>query len=338
MFNSSIIVFMKIQYIQFSKGLFLVLAVTFFCMLYKGDLEVLNIVMLYLLPILYVAINYGQIQTFFISLIVVLVFDFLFIPPVFTFAVHDARHLLSFIIIIIVGQLISILATKAAKTKEFETSERLYEAVLNSLSHELRTPLAVIIGATSSVISNELKLTDEEKNELSQEVYNSAFGMKELIENLLTSARFESGHFKPIMRDCSIEEIISNALLRAENKYSKEAIFLVNEYSPSIMSDATLLEQAFYNLLDNAFKYGEEVTVAISYHQNNALINICNTGVLPDQNELRMIGEKFTRLSNSTNISGLGLGVFLTKRIIETLKGSIDIKISDDRFCIYIRL
>lgn len=316
----------------------MVFAITSFCLLYKSDLEVLNIAMLYLLPILYVAINYGQIQTFFISLIVVLVFDFLFIPPVFTFTVHDARHLLSFIIIIIVGQLISILATKAAKAKEFEASERLYEAVLNSLSHELRTPLAVIIGATSSVLSSELKLTDEEKNELSQEVYNSAFGMKELIENLLTSARFESGHFKPIMRDCSIEEIVSNALLRAENKYSKEAIFLVNEYSPSIISDAVLLEQAFYNLLDNAFKYGEEVTIAISYYQNNALINICNTGVLPDQHEFRMIGEKFTRLSNSTNITGLGLGVFLTKRIIETLNGSIDIKITDDRFCIYIRL
>ena len=329
---------MHTKYNQFAKSLAIVIVVTTISLLYTNSLELLNIAMLYLLPILYVAINYGQIQTFFISLIVVLLFDFLFIPPLFTFSVYDVKYLLSFVIIMIVGQLISILASKAARAKELETSERLYEAVLNSLSHELRTPLTVIIGATSSVLSNELKLTDEAKNELYQETYNSAFGMKELIENLLTSARFESGHLKPIITDCSVGEIISNSLLKVENKYAREAIFIVHEGLPSIKSDAVLLEQAFYNLLDNAFKYGEKVTIEVNHSQNDLLITICNTGELPDKREITMIGEKFTRLSNSLNVSGLGLGLFLAKRIIETLNGSIDTRIVGSEFCIYIRL
>ena len=329
---------MNTRYNQFTKSLAIVSVVTIICLLYKSNLELLNIAMLYLLPILYVAINYGQIQTFFISLIVVILFDFLFIPPLFTFNVHDARYLLSFVIIMIVSQLISILAARASKAKELETSESLHEAILNSLSHELRTPLTVIIGATSSILSHELKLTEEEVNELIQETYSSAFSMKELIENLLTSARFESGHLKPIITDCSVGEIISNSLLKVENKYSKEAIFIVHEDLPSIQNDAVLLEQAFYNLLDNAFKYGEKVTIEVNHSQNDLLITICNTGELPDKREIAMIGKKFTRLSNSLNVSGLGLGLFLAKRIIETLNGSIDTKIVDSEFCIYIRL
>ena len=107
---------------------------------------------------------------------------------------------------------------------------------------------------------------------------------------------------------------------------------------PSIQNDAVLLEQAFYNLLDNAFKYGEKVTIEVNHSQNDLLITICNTGELPDKREIAMIGKKFTRLSNSLNVSGLGLGLFLAKRIIETLNGSIDTKIVDSEFCIYIRL
>ena len=329
---------MSKKYNQFGKSLAVVIVVTVICLLYKSDLELLNIAMLYLLPILYVAISYGQVQTFFISLIVVMLFDVLFIPPRFTFSVYDVKYLLSFMIIIIVGQLISILAAKAAKAQELETSERLYEAILNSLSHELRTPLTVIIGATSSILSHELKLTNEEVNELTQETYSSAFSMKELIENLLTSARFESGHLKPMITDCSVGEIVSNALLKVENKYLREAVFTIHEDLPSIQSDAVLLEQAFYNLLDNAFKYGEEVKIEVNHSQNNVLINICNTGDLPDKHEFKMIGEKFTRFSNSLNVSGLGLGLFLAKRIIETLGGSIDTQIIGSEFCIYIRL
>ena len=329
---------MKKRYNQFGKSLAIVIVVTAVCALYRDNLELLNIAMLYLLPILYVAVNYDQIQTFFISLLVVILFNFLFIPPLFTFNVYDARYLLSFVIIMIVGQLISILAKRASKAKELETSEGLHEAILNSLSHELRTPLTVIIGATSSILSNELKLTDEEKNELNQETYKSAFSMKELIENLLTSARFESGHLKPIITDCSVGEIISNSLLKVENKYLKEAVFIVHEDLPSIQSDAVLLEQAFYNLLDNAFKYGKKVIIEVNHSQNDLLITICNTGELPKKGEITMMGKKFTRLSNSLNVSGLGLGLFLAKRIIETLNGSIDTKIVDSKFCIYIRL
>ena len=320
------------------EGLAPLVVISMVCYMYKDDLELLNIAMLYLLPILFTATRYGRVPTFFVSLCAALLFDILFVPPVLHLTVHDMEYLFSFIIMITVGQLVSALATKAAKTKELEAGEKLYEAVLGSLSHELRTPLAVVIGATSSLLSKELKLSDAERIELCESAFLSAKSMQELIENLLASARFESGGVKPTFSICSIDEVVGSALLRVEKKYSKEAVFKIADDLPSLNTDALLLEQAFYNILDNAFKYGNNVKVEIESSMNDLIVKVCNDGNIPRDHELSFAGEKFCRLSNSIGIQGTGLGLFLTKRTVEALGGECEIYIKDGYFCISIEL
>lgn len=308
------------------------------CSYYRGNMELLNIAMLYLLPILFTASRHGQKLTFLVSIIAVILFDILFIPPFFELSVHNAEYMLSFVIMIFVGQFVSILSQKAAKTKELETSEKLYEAVLGSLSHELRTPLTVVVGATSGLLSKELNLSEDERLELCQDACNSAIVMQELVENLLAGARVESGGFRPKIATCSIGEIVSNALLKAEKKHLRQANFILSDDLPPINSDAVLLEQAFYNLIDNAFKYGDDVKVVVSSSLKDLFVKICNNGKIPNENELNMMGEKFSRLSNSQSSSGIGLGVYLSKRLIEILHGDIHMSINESFFCISVRM
>ncbi len=334
LYNSS----MTKIYTIFIQSILPLLGISLVCHFYKNDLELLNIAMLYLLPILYTAIRHGQMTTLIISIIATLLFDVLFIPPFFELSVHNAEYLLSFAIMIVVGQLVSYLAMEAGKSRELETSDKLYSAVLGSLSHELRTPLAVVIGSTSTILSRELELSNQERSELCENAYTSAKQMQELIENLLTSARFESGGVKPVKHTCSVAEIVSSALIKAEKKHDQFADFSVEDDLPSINSDAVLLEQAFYNIIDNAFKYGQSVKVAISCSGNDIFVNISNNGTLPKDAELHDIGSKFVRLSNSTSYSGTGLGLFISKRIFEVLDATFDVYIQDKRFFVKLEL
>lgn len=320
------------------KCLLPIFFVTFICRIFTDKMEPLNIAMLYLLPILYTASRYGQVFTLLVSVAAVLLFDILFIPPFFNLTVHNAEYILSFAIIIFVGQFVSVLSQKAAKAKELEVGEKLYEAILGSLSHELRTPLTVVVGATSSLASNELNLSQLEKIELSKDAYNSALAMQGLVENLLTGARVEGGGFKTKITTCSIDEIVSNALQKVEKKYLKQANFVVCDEPASINSDAMLLEQAFYNLLDNAFKYGVNVKIIISLLNKVVFVKICNDGLIPNSLEVSDIGRKFFRLSNSNGINGVGLGFFLSKRIIETLNGDISSSLDENMFCVEVRI
>jgi two-component system sensor histidine kinase KdpD len=209
------------KYAVFTKSLIPVIIISIICSLYMEYLAILNIAMIYMLPILFTALRYGQLQTLVVSIFATILFDLLFIPPYYKFSVYDSEYLISFVIMIIIGQLVSVLASKAAKAKELETSEKLHEAVLGSLSHELRTPLAIVIGAMSSLLSKQLELTKAERLELCNEAYSGATIMQGLVENLLTSARFESGTVKTMTSVCSVGEVVSSALLRVEEKYSK---------------------------------------------------------------------------------------------------------------------
>ena len=94
---------------------------------FSEELQLVNIGMIHLIPILYAAMRLGRRDTLLLSFASVLSFNFFFIPPTFTFTVHDFRYVFSFVIMIAVGQIVSWLSARAAIAKELETSERLQE-------------------------------------------------------------------------------------------------------------------------------------------------------------------------------------------------------------------
>jgi len=314
------------------------LAVTAFCLLYKEHLELLNIGMLYMLPILFTAVRHSNLTTLGVSLVAALLFDVLYVPPVFHITVHDARYLLSFAIMVAVGQLVSYLSQRAAKIKELEAAERIYAAILDSVSHELRTPLTAVIGASSALTDNELSLSQENRVELCETVHEGAKCMEAIVENLLASARFESGTIKLNKSECRADELVSTALQKCEKIYMRNARLSLNENLPSIFVDAGLIELALYNVFNNAFKYGQEVNINVIKTPLGVKITIKNDIDAADTIQTDGLGEKFSRLANSSGKSGMGLGLFLCKKIIAEHGGNIDIYTSNGLFCVEILL
>ncbi len=316
--------------------LLLLIVLGFISKLFSEELELLNIGMIHLIPILYAAMKLGRRETFIISVASVLSFNFFFIPPTFTFTVHDLRYIFSFSIMIGVGQIVAWLSERAAVAKELETSERLQETLLGSLSHELRTPLTAIMGASSGLLTEGLDLNIEQKKELYHTIDSGARKMQRLIDNLLDTARLQSGMLKFKLQECDIRELLGSALSKTEHTFP--ATLTINDKIPSIQGDAVLIEQALFNLLENAFKYGDAVNVTIDQDLNKIVTRICNTGSIPPEHEASMAWKAFSRLSNVRGQEGVGLGLYVAYRIAQMHGGSVETMSDGIQFCATMRL
>lgn len=304
--------------------------------LFSEELQLVNIGMIHLLPILYAAMRLKRRDTLIVSVASVLSLNFFFIPPTFTFTVHDVRYVFSFAIMIVVGQIVSWLSEQAAFAKELETSERLQETLLGSLSHELRTPLAAIMGASSGLLTEELDLNTEQKKELYHTIDNGAHRMHRLIDNLLDTARIQSGMLKLKNQECDISDLLGSALSKTENAFP--ATLAISQDIPQLYGDAVLIEQALFNLLDNAFKYGDAVNVTVKREPIGVMIRICNTGSIPPAHEASLAWRAFSRLSNVRGEEGIGLGLYVAYEIAKMHGGEVETMSDGIQFCATMRL
>ena len=318
------------------EGFVVVLLVSLLGLWQFQQLELLNIAMLYLIPVILSALRHGRMVTLLISVGAVLTLDILFVHPRFTLTVSDTRYFISFAIMIAVGQLIAYLVEKAAHAKELETSERLQETLLGSLSHELRTPLAAIMGASSGLLTHELNLNSEQKQELYQTIDSGAQRMRRLIDNLLDTARIQSGVLKIKHQECDIPELLGSALGKAEHTFP--ATLAIGRDIPQIYGDAILIEQALFNLLENAFKYGDAVNVTVERNPISVMIRICNTGSIPPAHEASLAWRAFSRLSNVRGEEGIGLGLYVAYKIAKMHGGEVETMSDGIQFCATMRL
>ncbi len=312
-------------------------AVTLISHLNKEEFDLLNIAMLYMLPILFAAVFSSVLKTALISFVSVVTFNLLFVPPVFSFTVHDGRYFLSFAIMFCIGMLVSILAKKAEKIKELELSEKISKAVIGSLSHELRTPMAALIGASSTLLSEEFELSEVQKKSLYENIFESSTRMQKLVETLLAEARF-AGEIKPIIKECEIDEMIGMTVSKYEQEYKKNADLKVEPNLPIVFTDTELLEQMLCILTDNAFKYGDAITIDAHKEPSFVVIDITNSGKMPSQKEMQNIGKKSLRLSNSTEKDGSGLGIHLCFKIAEIIGIQIGISVKNELFCVNLKI
>lgn len=304
--------------------------------IFSEELQLVNIGMIHLLPILYAAMRLGRKATLLVSLASIVSFNFFFIPPTLTFAVHDGRYVVSFVIMLIIGQLVAWLSEQAALAKELETSERLQKTLLGSLSHELRTPLAAIMGASSGLLTEELELSLEQQKEFYHTIDHGAHRMGRLIDNLLDTARLQSGVLRLKIQECDIRELLGSALAKSENAFP--ARLRIEPNLSTIQGDGVLIEQAIFNLLENAFKYGDTVIVTIESEPMGIQIRICNTGSVPPSNEAVMAWKPFSRLSNVRGEEGIGLGLYVAYRIAQLHGGSVETHSDGEQFCATMRL
>jgi two-component system sensor histidine kinase KdpD len=205
-------------------------------------------------------------------------------------------------------------------------SERLRNSLLSTLSHDLRTPLAALVGLAESLALTRPALSSEQL-ESAHAIAEEARRMGALVSNLLEMARIESGEVKLRRQWHPFEEVVGSALKAAQPAlvHHRVEVNLARDL-PLVEFDATLIERVLYNLIENACKYtppGTVVTMAAEASEGNLVVSVTDTGPGVPKGHEESIFEKFTRGTRESSTPGVGLGLAISRAIIEAHHGRI---------------
>ena len=205
-------------------------------------------------------------------------------------------------------------------------SERLRNSLLSALSHDLRTPLASLVGLAEMLELTKPELTGSQRD-TARAISEQAKRMSALVNNLLDMARIESGEVRLRREWQSVEEVVGSALKAAEPALSNHRVEVTLPRDlPLVEFDATLIERVLYNLLENAGKYtsaGTVIRVAAEASGDQLLVTVSDDGPGVPQGQREAIFEKFTRGSRESATPGVGLGLAISRAIVEAHRGRI---------------
>lgn len=208
---------------------------------------------------------------------------------------------------------------------------------LSSMSHELRTPLNAISGF-SQLLNLEESLSPESKDWVN-EIDIASQHLLSLINDILDMSKIESGKLHLKKEKVDIKEVLEQSLPLLESKAAERNIQLkVNTPSEKIevLADKLRLKQIIINLLSNAIKYnnkGGQVTIDIEIADSqSAALSITDTGLGIASGKLNELFQAFCRLDQEgSTIEGHGVGLAVTKKLIELMDGQINVRSELDK-------
>jgi PAS domain S-box-containing protein len=223
----------------------------------------------------------------------------------------------------------SLYTEQVEARRKVEDLSRLKDEFLSIASHELRTPVTSIKGYTQLA----KMLIKEGDLETSEEYLDIALDqidrMSRLILELLDVSRIETGRLE-IRREAILwAQFVRDVVHRHHTAVSDRRFHVsVPNDANTVTGDRDRLEQVLGNLLENAVKYspdGSDITVTVDNRNGTFVTAVCDRGIGIPADELGQVFERFHRgrQVSSTNYGGLGLGLYITKQIIERHGGSI---------------
>jgi len=314
-------------------SLALVLFVSIGCFLFAELIGYKVVALLLLVTVSLLAILFDILPVLIAAVLSALIWNFFFIPPLFTFHINDAEDVLLFLMYFLIALVNAVLTfkireaeNKARDKEEKENTIKLYNTLLNSLSHEMRTPLSTIIGAVDTMKENRKNLSPENMDELFTAIDIASIRLNRQVENLLNMNRLEIGMLTLKKDWCDLNELIFSVIQKfSETGNKHKIIFEPIENLPLFKLDAGLMEQVFHNLIHNAIQYTPEnsiVKIEASHQYDRCVITISDNGKGFPESEMQFLFDKFYRLPNSKT-GGTGLGLSIAKGFTEAHHGKI---------------
>jgi signal transduction histidine kinase len=229
--------------------------------------------------------------------------------------------------------------------KRADSANNAKSEFLANMSHELRTPLNHIIGFTELVLDKDVGNLNKQQEEFLNDVLGSSHHLLSLINDILDLSKVEAGKLELNPSIVNLPELLENCLIMVKEKAMKHSIQLhldVNGVTKDIFADERKLKQIMYNLLSNAVKFtpeggkvsviaekyrseGADKPAAIETQNSSIMISVLDTGAGLKSDELNRIFDPFEQARNSSSrqAQGTGLGLSLTKRLVELHGGQI---------------
>jgi PAS domain S-box-containing protein len=221
--------------------------------------------------------------------------------------------------------------------------ERAKAEFISTASHEMRTPVAAIEGYLGLALNPTTAVIDDKARMFLEKAHESTQHLGRLFQDLLTVSRSEDGRLapKPTVVDivAFTKEIVSSLMPKAQQK----GLFLYFKPASSGDGGNKLVTPVFYsyidqdqlrevlgNLVDNAIKYTKQgnVTIDITGDETNITVSVIDSGIGVPPEDVPHLFQKFYRVDNSDTreIGGTGLGLYISRRLIESNNGHIGVK------------
>ncbi|MCF8302936.1 MAG: response regulator [Bacteroidales bacterium] len=226
-----------------------------------------------------------------------------------------------------------------------EESDRLKSAFLANMSHEIRTPINAIVGFAEMLRSPDAD--EHEKPEYTDIIRNNSLDLLNLINDLLEISKIEAGQVSINKEACIINAVIDEIIIpyreKLKTKYPGKVEIKVKKGLPDnavVYTDSRRMKQVLINLLDNAVKFTSEGYIALRYHvkKDNLIFEVEDTGIGIEAGKQHLVFERFWQLQESTGrkFGGAGLGLSISKTLVELLGGKIWVKSQENHktcFC-----
>lgn len=214
-------------------------------------------------------------------------------------------------------------ASKLSYQKTEQEREKLKELV-SDISHQTKTPLSNILLYTQLLQEQSL---DAQSRSLADEIRTQAEKLEFLIQSLVKTSRLETGTFQLSPCESDIDSMIRSAIEQVTPKADSKQIqigYTHERYTASF--DSKWTQEALFNILDNAVKYSPEctrITVSVKAFEMFVCISVADQGIGISEEELPRIFGRFYRGQNVREQNGVGIGLYLSRRIIEEQGGYI---------------
>ncbi|MEK7594960.1 MAG: PAS domain-containing sensor histidine kinase [Patescibacteria group bacterium] len=220
---------------------------------------------------------------------------------------------------------------------ERKVLERSKDEFFSIASHELRTPLTSIKGNSSMILDfYKDTLKDPQLKEMITDVHESAVRLIEIVNDFLDLSRLEQGRMNFNYEEVSLEEIIESVAYEMRPVLDEKSIYLkVDKMTldrlPRAWADKNRLKQVVYNLVGNAAKFTEEggITISAETDKDTLKVKVTDTGRGMTPESQQLLFHKFQQASSSLltrdTTRGTGLGLYISKMIVESMGGNISL-------------
>jgi PAS domain S-box-containing protein len=243
---------------------------------------------------------------------------------------EDYRHIQVFVDQVCVTlDNVRLFAAEARARLEAEEANEIKLKFLAMISHELRTPLTSIKGFATTLLATDVTWNAESQQDFIAIINEEADKLSELIGQLLDLSRLQAGKLRIQPEPRSLSEIIGTAMAQLETITAQHRLVIrVIPNLPLVLVDMQRIAEVLVNLVGNATKYAPpatQITLSATTHETDLQVNVSDEGPgIPVENREKVF-EAFRQLENSTSqqMKGLGLGLAISKGLIEAHGGKI---------------
>jgi signal transduction histidine kinase len=206
-------------------------------------------------------------------------------------------------------------------------TESRFAELISKIAHELRSPLTAVQGFSATLIKRWDRFDDEQKRQLVATINADAVRMGRIISEVVDLARLEIGTLQLSSAEVDVASVVQRACDNVGRLSGSERVEVTVEPQLSVWADPARLEHIVTNLVENAIKFSSEGPIELTARGNGGRVEIAvaDQGEGIDREALPSIWDGPAPVGSSAAPLGSGLGLYLTRRLVEAHGGSVDV-------------